>query len=307
MERLKIFLKKIFFLPPLPTVLIAVPSFLFVFVILAAENHSVTAYAAYLLSAYAAVITVTGFSGIIEAVKNLWKKNPFIRKIRRHHLGKLLLDDAVFRSKITIHGSMAINLLYVVMNLFSGILYRSVWFLSLAVYYMLLSVMYALLVRYIRRKPLGEDLPAEYGCCRVCGILLLMMNQALAGIVIIMVKENRGFSYPGQLIYIMAFYVFYITVLAAVNVIKFRRRGSPVLSAAKIVSLTGALVSMLSLETAMISRFGADQPEFRQVMTSVFGGSVCTAVLAMAIFMIVRSGRRLRMLRSADRRNDREK
>ena len=46
MKRLKAILKKIFVLPPLPTVLIAVPSFLFVFVVLSLGGHSILAYAA---------------------------------------------------------------------------------------------------------------------------------------------------------------------------------------------------------------------------------------------------------------------
>jgi hypothetical protein len=39
----------------------------------------------------------------------------------------------------------------------------------------------------------------------------------------------------------------------------------------------------------MLAEFGADQPEFRKLMTSISGGVVCTFVLAMAVYMIVRS------------------
>ncbi len=48
MERLKAIFRKIFFLPPLPTVLIAVPSLTFVFVMLSIGNHTL-AYIAYIL------------------------------------------------------------------------------------------------------------------------------------------------------------------------------------------------------------------------------------------------------------------
>jgi hypothetical protein len=79
-----------------------------------------------------------------------------------------------------------------------------------------------------------------------------------------------------------------------INVIRFRRHGSPIHSAAKVISLTAALVSMLSLETAMLAQFGGDDSEFRMIMTSISGGMVCTFVLAMAIYMIVRSTRYLK-------------
>lgn len=70
MERLKAIFRKIFFLPPLPTVLIAVPSLTFVFVMLSIGNHSTLAYIAYILSAYAMIITVTGLPGIIESIRS---------------------------------------------------------------------------------------------------------------------------------------------------------------------------------------------------------------------------------------------
>ena len=114
------------------------------------------------------------------------------------------------------------------------------------------------------------------------------------GIIVYMVTQDRGFSYPGLLIYAMAMYAFYITISAIINVIKHRSHKSPVMSAAKAVSLTAALVSMLSLETAMLARFGSDETEFRRMMLGASGGIVCAFVLAMAIYMIVRSTKQLK-------------
>lgn len=75
-------------------------------------------------------------------------------------------------------------------------------------------------------------------------------------------------------------------ITAGVRVIKFRRHGSPVLSAAKVISLVSAMVSILSLETAMVTRFGdEDDFLFRRVMTGATGGGVCILVLGIAVFM----------------------
>jgi formate/nitrite transporter FocA (FNT family) len=54
------------------------------------------------------------------------------------------------------------------------------------------------------------------------------------------------------------------------------------------------MVSMLALETAMLSEFGADSAQFRKYMTGISSGVVCTFVLCMAIYMIVRSSRYLK-------------
>ena len=298
MQRLKAIIKKIFFLPPLPTVLIAVPSFLFVFVMLGIGDHSILSYAAYFLSAYALIITATGLSGIIDAARGGMDGLPLVKKIRSTPLGNRLLGDVDFRSELTLHGGLFVNLLYVALNLVSGLRYRSTWFISLAVYYALLSAMRAVLVRYVHRRAVGEDIASELQRYRACGIILLLMNQALVGIIVYMVTQNRGFSYPGLLIYAMAVYAFYITIAAVINVIRYRRRGSPVMSAAKVINLTAALVSMLSLETAMLAQFGADEPQFRRIMLGASGGAVCAIVLTMAVYMIVHSTKRLKALKN---------
>ena len=298
MERLKAIFRKIFFLPPLPTVLIAVPSLTFVFVMLSIGNHSTLAYIAYILSAYAMIITVTGLPGIIESIRSGIDNLTLLKKIRGTAWGSRLLGDAVFRSQISLYGGLFINLLYVAVNLFSGIWYHSAWFIALACYYVLLSAMRAVLVRYVHRKPVGQDIPAEFRRYRACGLILLLMNQALVGIIIYMVTQNRGFSYSGNMIYAMAMYTFYITISAIINVIRYQSHGSQVISAAKVISLTAALVSMLSLETAMLARFGSDETEFRRIMLGISGGVVCAVVLAMAIYMIARATKQLHKLKN---------
>ena len=55
----------------------------------------------------------------------------------------------------------------------------------------------------------------------------------------------------------MAMYAFYNIITAVMNVVKYRKYRSPVMSAAKVVSLAATLVSMLSLETAMLTQFGS--------------------------------------------------
>ena len=294
MKRFKQILKKLCCLPPLPTVLIALPSFVFVFVNLGAENKSPLAYVSFGLSAYAVIITSTGIAGMIKAAKNGWDEMPLMKKIRSYPVGNKLLGDVVFRSEVTLHGGLVMNLLYAALNLYSGVRYRSAWFVALAFYYILLSVMRGLLVGQVHKTPVGENIPAELRSYRTCGIVLLLMNQALAGIVIYIVNQNRGFTYSGVLIYAMAAYTFYITIAAVINVVRFRKRGSPLLSAAKAISLTAALVSMLSLETAMLAQFGGNQPEFRRFMTGASGGAVCVFVLVMAVYMIVHASRRLK-------------
>lgn len=306
MERMKKVLKKIFrkvfFLPPVPTLLISIPAYALVIYALAGENvEPVIEYAAYFLSAYALIITVTGITGVVRFVRQGIDKHPFVRKLLGIPLVSKYLKEATFRAEASLYQGFFINLLYAGIKLFSGIFYGSVWFVTLAVYYILLALMRASLLHYVRKD--GKSKISEWRRYRLCGIILLFMNIALAGIIILVVYENSGFEYPGMLIYVMAMYTFYATIMAVRNLVKFRKYGSPVMSAAKAVNLTAALVSMLSLETAMLTQFGAaGDPKFRRMMTASTGAGISIIVLGMAVFMIVRSTKQMKHIRQEKER-----
>jgi len=292
-------LKRIFCLPPALTVVIAVPSFVFVFIVLAfGTEKNILSYIAYVLSAYSLIISITEIIGIAKSARKGFENIPVVEKVVNHPLGARYFSDATFRAKISLYFGVVINLAYVALRLGFGIYYRSSWFLSLAGYYALLVIMRFSLLRRFEENAVGQDIAQEYRRYRGCGIMLLFMNQALAVIVIMMVHQNRGYEYPGLLIYAMAAYAFYAVISAVINMVKYRRRGSPVLSAAKTINMTAALVSLLALETAMLAQFGGDDtPVFRQIMTGSLGACVCTVVFAMAVFMIARSTRQLKSIR----------
>lgn len=91
--------------------------------------------------------------------------------------------------------------------------------------------------------------------------------------------------------YILSAYAFYSVITAVMNIVKYRKYGSPILSAAKVVNMSTALVSIFSLETAMLAQFGSESTEhFRVIMTALTGTGVSLIVVGMAVFMIVRSG-----------------
>ncbi len=294
LQRIKDILRKIFKLPPIPTLLISIPSFVFMIYVLANNiENAVISYAAYSLSAYALVITITGMATITRYIKRGIENYPFIKKVLSIPLFEKYVKEIMFRIETSLYQGLLINLLYVAMKFCFGIYYQSIWFASLAVYYLLLAVMRSSLLHYVRSHK--DDRISELKRYRFCGIVLLLMNQALVAIVVIVVQQNQGFEYSGFLIYAMAFYSFYAVIMSVINVIKFRKYGSFIMSAAKVINLTAALVSMLSLETALLARFGGnDDVRFRQIMTSATGAGVCIIVLGMAVFMIAKSTKMLK-------------
>ncbi len=293
-ERSKNICRKVFFLPPIPTLLISIPAYMLVIYALAGENvNPFIAYASYFWSAYAVVITITGIVGVVRFVRQGMGEHPLVKRVRGIPVVNRYLREDRFRAEAALYLGFLINLFYAGVKMFSGILYQSVWFVTLAVYYILLAVMRFSLLHYVRKQ--GRDIVSEWKRYRLCGTILLLMNFALAGIVILVIHQNSGFAYPGVLIYIMAMYAFYATITAVWNVAKFRKYGSPVLSAAKVINLTAAMVSMLSLETAMLTQFGAaDDANFRQIMTASTGAGVSLIVLGMAVYMMIHATRKLK-------------
>ncbi|MGM9614221.1 MAG: hypothetical protein ACI3W7_01660 [Oscillospiraceae bacterium] len=290
MERLKRFLHKFLF-PGAAVVLLSVPvaAALLVYVFLYEQEYSPISYAAYAISAYSLSIAC---AYIIKMPKSGFRaalhKHPYIHRY---------LTDIPFRAHVSLYTSLGINLLFAAMKLYYGLRCRSVWFGTLAVYYILLAVMRFLLLRHVNRNSIGQNLTEEWKHYRWCGVILLLMNTALLGVVILILTEKQGYSYEGYLIYVVAMYAFYSIISAARDVIKYRKYSSPVLSAAKAIKLATALVSMLSLETAMLAQFGeADGERFRLIMTGLTGCAVCLLVLAMAVIMLCRAAGQLKSL-----------
>lgn len=297
-------LKKSFFLPPLPTLLVAVPSFLFVFyVLMKDEVMPAVAYLSYTLSAYAMIITVTGSIDIVKWIRKGISSHPAVKRILGVPLIEKYFSETLFRAEVSLYPSLFINLLYAGIKLFSGIRYSSVWFGTLAVYYILLAVMRFFLLYYVRKRGRKqENHVSELKICRLCGMILLILDWALSGIIVLVVRKNSGFEYPGVLIYMMALYTFYAVITAIRNVIKFRKYESPVISVAKVINLTAALVSMLSLEAAMLTQFGAArEAAFRQRMSAATGTAVSILVLGMAVVIIARTTGQIHKLKNQNK------
>ena len=205
------------------------------------------------------------------------------------------MTDRVFRTNVSLSASFVISMLYVGINLWSWHMLGSWWFMVLAVYYVIMAVMRFLLVRYVRIQKIGTSLLGEWRRSRICACILLLINLSLSGAVLMILYQSKGYDYPGIMIYVMALYTFYSTIHAIVDIVKYRKLGSPIMSTAKIVSLSAALVSMLNLETAMFAQFGGDmKPETQQLMIILTGAGVSIVVVTLSVILIVNATNAIR-------------
>lgn len=298
MEKFKSLLKKLLF-PPVPILcLVAVASFsLLILVFVYEYTENAAAYIIYVLSAYS--LTACTFTGIklsksIKAsVKDIRSNSKLIKKAEASRIGQKLLTDAGFRKSFGIYQGLTANLLYMLFRVFTAIRYASVWFISIAAYYLFLSLLKAYIILCFRKAEKKSDrLVYEYTCFGRLGIFLFFLNVPMGGMILQMIVKNSGYSYPGVIIYASAAYTFYMFVISVINLFKARRSDSPVLTSARVLNFVAAMMSLLGLQTAMISQFSQNDDRYRLMMNSITGTFVFTSVTAIAIFMIVYSVRK---------------
>jgi hypothetical protein len=253
-------------------------------------EQTISAYIVYVLAFYTLSV-VTVFCAMV-----LPKRYSTIKqKIYANPFGNRYMTDRVFRTNISLSVALLISMLYVGINLWSWYLLKSYWFMVLAVYYVIMAVMRFLLVRYVRIQKIGTNLMGEWKRSRVCAYMLLLINLSLSGAVLMILYQHRGYDYPGMMIYVMAMYTFYALTMSIVDIVKYRKMGSPVMSTAKIVSLSAALVSLLNLETAMFAQFGADMaPEHQRIFIILTGAGVSITVVTLSVMRIVTATKEIR-------------
>lgn len=256
-----------------------------IFIFVTGNKESAPTYGIYCMSAYSLAIWIAAAPALIRRLRKGIQNSKPVQRLTRSTFGEKYLRDPAFRGSVSLCDGMAVNFLYVVFRIVAEIRYASVWFISIAVYYFVLGILRAyLVIGWRSRTPMRE-----YRCYRTTALLLFLLNIPMGVMIVLMVRTNSGFSHSGYVIYLSALYTFYSMVTAVTNLVKFRRLGSPILSAAKVLNFVAAMMSILGLQTAMISRFSENGESYRRMMNAITGGFVYGIVIFIAIYMLVHS------------------
>lgn len=244
-------------------------------------NSTVLAYPSYALSAYALLIFCICF------YKTLFNIN---KKINNNKYYITYKENKPLQAKISLYASLVLNLIYGVFNFFTGIYYKSAWFLTFAVYYLLLFFMRFLLVKTVK----NGNKEKEYKKLKLCGFILLLLDIVFSGMIVLIINKNQFFEFQGYLIYVVALYNFYLVISAFINVFRYWKSYNPLLLANKCINLTVAMISILSLEVAMLIQFGENESEnFNHIMIMCTGLGICVINSFMSIYMVVKANKNL--------------
>jgi len=287
MKRTKQILHALVF-PPIALFLLLVPlsCALLVYAFVFADGKGILSYFAYSLSAYTLAALCTQTPRLIGFFQKIQRENHYIKRY---------WQDEVLRIRISLYSGLFVSTVYAVFQLGLGCYHRSLWFCALAAYYILLTLVRFFLLRDIKSLSEKKDLVAEYKRYRFCGILLLAMNLALAVIVAYITRQNRGFSHHPVTTIAIATYTFGTFTMAIITLVEYRKYQRPLLSAVTITRLAAASVSLLTLESAMFSAFGAESSDtLRRIMTAATGACVCLFFLLIALYMILHATKQIK-------------
>lgn len=256
-------------------------------------TESIVAYISYVLAFYTLTIWCFKIPKLIRFFKAFKAENKYAR---------LWQDDTRLRVNVSLYGSLMFNTAYAVLQLGLGFWHASFWYYSMAGYYISLAIMRFFLVRHTSRHKPGEKMQEELRKYRNCGIIFLLMNLTLSVMVFFMVYWNRTFRHHEITTIAMAAYTFTSFTLAIINVVRYRKYNSPVFSASKVISLAAACVSMLTLESTMLTTFDDGTMDIlsRRILLAASGGGISVFIVAMAIYMIVQGSKKMKLLKNGE-------
>lgn len=293
MERLKKIVNKLLF-PHMALVLVLFPVSMALLIcsMIFFGTESVLSYVSYMFSFYSLTIVCLRIPQIIEFIKKYKNSNKLLVRYQ---------NDINFRINLSLYLSLVLNIAYSIFQLCLGLYHKSFWFISMSVYYVLLSLVRFYLVNHTKKNKPGEDLLIEYKRYNICGWVMLLMNLIVTAIIFFIIHFDRTFYHHQITTIALAAYTFLTFSLSIYNFIKYRKFNSPVYSAAKSINLVAACVSMMTLTTTMLTTFGGENVvEYKKLLLTMVGVVVSLFILAISIQIIIFTSKNLKKLKESN-------
>ena len=249
-------------------------------------------YFAYLYSTYALVVVCARLPG---AVKRL--SAGFTASMEKHTAARPWFErlyavaiDPERRLRLLLVPSLVFNLGYAAFKLGVGLWLSSWWMIAVGVYYAILaSLRYALLRTFMARGGDRDD-EWDWKIYRNTAFQMLILTVAMNGLIVQTVHHGEAYHYPGTLIYAFALYAFVKIISVVIALVRKWHEENVILAASRYISFACALMSMMALQTAMISQFRGGEA-FARKANALFGAFVCLIMLCICGHMLNRCRR----------------
>ena len=173
--------------------------------------------------------------------------------------------------------SLIFNIAFAVYHLITGFVTGSWWLLTLGSYYLVLSV-----VRFVTLRFKSK----ERFITKFTGWMLILLSIPLTGTVILSVVRDRGYELHMIVMIAMALYAFTKITIATINLIKARRSTSAILITFRNISFADAFVSIFALQRSMLVSFEGMTESEIVIMNATLGSAVCVIVFLLGMNLL---------------------
>lgn len=234
-------------------------------------------------------------------------KKSFIYFMEKNEFTYLILRNFGFRTVIFTIGSFIMSLLFSCFNAYMGIVNRSIWYGALATFYISLAFLRGGVLTYHKNRIGKKDKTQndEYVKAKVyrnSGIITLVLNIALSSAIAQMIFSSAHFTYMGWTIFAYAAYAFYKITMSIISFVKAHKQEDLTVRAIRNINLVDALVSILALQTALLTMFSDGRVDI-SLMNTLTGMVVSVSSVAIGIYMIVSAHKKMKELQ---RKNNNE-
>ncbi len=194
-----------------------------------------------------------------------------------------------FKTYISAAGSLAVTLIFAFYNGFLGIHHASLWYGTICIYYILLTILRGSIVLSAKRIDRLEEREAVRNKAFFSiSLLLLILNISLVVPLSIMVRQQKPVSLTLIPAIVMAAYTTYKVIMASVNLRKRRASSDSLVWLLRTISFIDALVSILTLQNTLIM-VNSDGDNLSMLpLTAITSALVWIAVLLLSVHSIVK-------------------
>ena len=157
--------------------------------------------------------------------------------------------------------SALVGLGFTVFNVVLGIVYKSVWNISISVYYVLLAIVRGIVVHSQIKVNVADNQKKQEQYKRIyfkTHILMIFMDMCLIAPIAYMVIGERSYEYGLIPAIAMAAYTTYRITMGIINLGKSRKQENILIRELRTVNLQDSLVAVLTLQNALIIANGSD-------------------------------------------------
>lgn len=209
--------------------------------------------------------------------------------LRKSRMGNTIADTP--RIILSAAASAVLNGSYAIFNGVIAIIDRSIWFMSLSAFYLILTLMKLMAIAKTARITDADNrrIRAVYA---FSGTMLILMDAALSVITLITLRDGHSTKHSTIVMITIALYVFSKITMIVIRDLRGKYREYPAISAIKAINWSETAVSVFTMQQSMLATFSSGNDEMKAlIMNIATSTAVSIFIAALGITLIVKGAR----------------